>query len=181
MKRDLEEETEPSPKKVKTENGEEPENLIEKVHLTSFDLVNLSYDEKLKYASPISKPMAPRKLTKKLLKLIKKSCKKKCIITGLKNVQRSVRKSNEGIVIMASDVTPIDVISHMPVVCEEKEIPFAFVPLRIDISTAMGVKRPCVMVLVKKNEKYAELYDECFKATLALPSPAQLSSESQSS
>lgn len=177
----MEEDGKSSSKKVKTENGEDLEVIGEHeepghpTSLNHLNLVNLSYEEKLKYASPIAQPMASRKLTKKLLKLIKKSSKKKCIIAGLKNVQRSIRKSSDGIVIIASDVTPIDVISHMPVVCEEKQIPFAFVPLRYDISTAMNVKRPCVMVLVKKNEKYAELFDECFKAALALPSPSQLS------
>ncbi|KAJ8865652.1 hypothetical protein PR048_033172 [Dryococelus australis] len=32
----------------------------------------LSYEEKLKFVSPIAKPMAPRKLAKKIYKLIKK-------------------------------------------------------------------------------------------------------------
>jgi len=31
-------------------------------------------------------------------------------------------------VILAGDTNPIDVICHMPVLCEEKEIPYCYVP-----------------------------------------------------
>ena len=32
------------------------------------------------------------------------------------------------IVIVAGDTSPIDVICHMPLVCEEKDIPYCYVP-----------------------------------------------------
>ena len=33
--------------------------------------------------------------------------------------------------IFAGDISPIDVISHLPVLCEEAEIPYAYVPSRV--------------------------------------------------
>lgn len=50
---------------------------------------------------------------------------------------------------------------HLPAVCEEKSIPYVYVPFRTDISTAIGIKRPALMVLIKKHDDLAELYDEC--------------------
>ena len=66
-----------------------------------------------------------------------------------------------GIVVFAGDVTPIEIMCHLPAVCEEKSIPYVYVPFRTDISTAIGIKRPALMVLIKKHDDLAELYDEC--------------------
>lgn len=38
----------------------------------SGDVIEISYEEKLKYTNPIAKPMASKKLTKKIYKCIKK-------------------------------------------------------------------------------------------------------------
>lgn len=69
-----------------------------------------------------------------------------------------------GIVVFAGDATPIDVISHLPIYCEDKNIPYIYVPLKQDISQAMGVYRPCLAVLIKRDDEYAELFDECSEA-----------------
>merc|ERR1719153_1157775 len=81
-----------------------------------------SYEDKLKFVSVIAKPMANKKLTKKVYKLIKKGSKHKTYVrNGLKDVQSRIRKGERGIVVFAGDVTPIEVMCHMPAVCEEKK------------------------------------------------------------
>ena len=32
------------------------------------------------------------------------------------------------IIVLAGDINPIDVICHMPLVCEEKDIPYCYTP-----------------------------------------------------
>jgi len=63
-------------------------------------------------------------------------------------------------VVFAGDVTPLDVMIHMPQVCEDKGIPFIYTPSRTDLGAAMGVKRGCLMILVRKHDDYGDLYDE---------------------
>ena len=43
---------------------------------------------------------------------------------------------------------------HMPVVCEDKQIPYCYTPSRMDLGAAMGVKRGCLMILVKEHADY---------------------------
>lgn len=88
---------------------------------------------------------------------------------GLKEVQRRVRRDETGLVIFAGDVSPIDIMSHMPGVCENKNLPYCYVPSREDLGSAMGVKRSAVMVLIRKHENYADLYDECQSEIKAIP------------
>ena len=117
----------------------------------------------------IAHPLADEKLTKRLFKLIKKSAtKKNKLFRGLKNVQTKIRKGSTGLCVFAGDVTPIDIYCHLPIVCEDKDIPYCFVPSKKDIATALGAKRPCIVALVAKDEEYAELYDKCFAKLSAM-------------
>lgn len=49
---------------------------------------------------------------------------------------------------------------HLPAVCEDKGIPYAYTPSRGDLGAAMGVKRGTVALLVREHQDYKDLYDE---------------------
>ena len=151
----------------------------------------LSYEDRLKFVSIISKPMASKKLSKKvfilpgfsifesfdlicftfqLYKCIKKGMAHKTYIrNGLKDVQARIRKGESGIVVFAGDVTPIEVMCHLPAVCEEKQLPYVYTPSRQLLGSAMGVKRGSLMVLIREHEEYKDLFDECKTEIQALP------------
>lgn len=130
-------------------------------------------DEKLLYVNKISKPMASKKLTKKIHKLIKKASKErtKNVINGLKDVQTRIRKGERGITIFAGDVYPMDIVCHLPAVCEEKDIAYCYTPSRQDLGTAMGVKRGSIVLMIRENADYKELYDEVKEDLKTLPTP----------
>jgi len=129
-----------------------------------------SYDELLNHVSVIAKPMASRKLTKKVYKLLKKASSQKGFVrNGLKDVQRRIRLGERGLVIFAGDVTPIDIMCHMPGVCEEKNIPYIYTPSRIELGHALGLKRTSLMVLVREHADYQDLYNELFEELKSVP------------
>lgn len=80
----------------------------------------------------IAKPLANEKLTNKILKLIRKASKRRALYRGVKEINKvlSKKKLNKGILILAGNVTPIDVISHLPVLAEDAEIPYIFIPTK---------------------------------------------------
>ncbi|XP_067648516.1 H/ACA ribonucleoprotein complex subunit 2-like protein [Eurosta solidaginis] len=145
--------------KIKTEPIDPDTAVISTANVTVKE--EESYEDKLKYVNSISQPMASRKIAKKCYKLIKKAMKHKTYLrNGLKDVQTRLRKGETGICIFAGDVTPIDIICHLPAVCEEKGIPYTYTPSRADLGAAMGVKRGTVALLVREHQDYKELYDE---------------------
>ncbi|XP_050449641.1 H/ACA ribonucleoprotein complex subunit 2-like protein isoform X1 [Cataglyphis hispanica] len=138
----------------------------------NIDAPEISYEEKLQLVNAIAKPIAPKKLTKKIYKCIKKASKHKTYLrNGLKDVQKHLRKGETGLVVFAGDVYPIEIMCHLPVVCEDKNIPYCFTPSRLDIGTAMGVKRGSLMVLIKEHPDYKDLYDEVKNAMITLSTP----------
>jgi H/ACA ribonucleoprotein complex subunit 2 len=64
--------------------------------------------------------------------------------------------------VLAGNVTPIDVITHLPIMCEDNGIPYIFVSRKEDLGAAGGTKRPtsCILVQSNKGADHAEYYDE---------------------
>jgi len=102
------------------------------------------------------------------------------------NVQSPLvlRLSCCSLLVLAADINPIDIISHLPILSEEAQIPYAFVSSKEELGHASSTKRPtsCVMVCPnqkrktkgkegekeEKDEDYGELYDECFQEVAKL-------------
>ena len=126
------------------------------------------------YVSPIAKPLANKSLEKKVLKLIKKAAKAKCTRRGVKEVVKSIRKNEKGILVLAANIYPMDVISHIPVLCEENKIPYIFVSSKEALGEAATTKRPtsCIHVIIKddfaEKKKYDEVFDEVKKLNQSL-------------
>ncbi|CAN6477513.1 unnamed protein product [Victoria cruziana] len=78
--------------------------------------------------SPIADPLAGKKLCKRLLKLVRRASESKCLKRGVKEVVKSIRRGNKGICVIAGNISPIDVITHLPILCEEADIPYIYVP-----------------------------------------------------
>ncbi|KAB5548829.1 hypothetical protein PHYPO_G00060140 [Pangasianodon hypophthalmus] len=130
-----------------------------------------SYQELLANINPIANPLASRKLSKKLYKCVKKAAKHKQIRRGVKEVQKFINKGEKGIVVLAGDTLPIEVYCHLPVMCEDKNLPYAYIPSKVDLGSSAGSKRPTCVIMIKPHEEYKEAYDECLEEVSALPKP----------
>lgn len=126
----------------------------------------LSWEDKVKYLSPIACPLASKKLTKKIYKMINKAKANNSLRKGIKEVQKCLRKGEKGIMVLAGDVSPIDIITHIPIVCEEVDIPYCYTPSKSDLGEAYGSKRQSCMVLIKKHSAYENDFNEV-KAKIA--------------
>ncbi|XP_029502375.1 H/ACA ribonucleoprotein complex subunit 2-like protein [Oncorhynchus nerka] len=130
-----------------------------------------SYQELIANINPIANPLATKKLSKKLYKCVKKASKLKQIRRGVKEVQKFINKGEIGIVVLAGDTLPIDVYCHLPVMCEDRSLPYAYIPSKVDLGSSAGSKRPTCVIMIKSHEDYKEAYDECFEEVSALPKP----------
>lgn len=136
---------------------------------TAAQETEVDYD-RLLYRCPIAQPISSDKpkLTKKLYSLIKAAVtadKKRGIVKGIKDVTKAVRKGKgEGIVVLGADVSPYDVVSHFPVVLEEKKIPYVWVPSRQDLGAATNCKKATSVVLLKANASNQASFDKCVTA-----------------
>mmetsp|Transcript_6742 Transcript_6742/g.13232 ORF Transcript_6742/g.13232 Transcript_6742/m.13232 type:complete len:142 (-) Transcript_6742:131-556(-) len=131
----------------------------------------LSEKERVKLGiSKIAVPLADEKFTKKCYKLVKKAVAAKHSRRGIKEVVKALRKKESGVVIIAGNVTPIDVITHVPILCEETDVPYIYVPSKADLGMAGASKRPtsCMFVLTPKDgADYEDLFKKVRKMIVA--------------
>ena len=125
-----------------------------------------TYEERCEAVNVIAHPLASKKSTKKAHKLVKKAASVKHIRRGVKEVVKGLRKGETGLAVLAGDIYPLDVISHLPILLEEKNIPYVFVPSKQDLGAAASTKRPTSCVLIrtpKKDFDGQDLYDALVK------------------
>eukprot|EP00122_Pirum_gemmata_P013582 Pgem_evm1s12650 len=75
------------------------------------------------------------------------------------------------VVLISGDIYPIDVISHLPVLCEDSDIPYCFVPSKEQLGAAGSTKRPTSCVMIKSHDNdndYNDEYKKTFKEVKAL-------------
>ncbi|KAJ5091483.1 hypothetical protein NUU61_006353 [Penicillium alfredii] len=108
---------------------------------------------------PFASPLIEDKQAKKVLKSVKKAAVNKSLKRGVKEVVKALRKSAippanaaistpSAVVILAADISPMDVISHIPVLCEDHGIPYVFVHSRAELGASAATKRPTSVVMV---------------------------------
>eukprot|EP01069_Polyplicarium_translucidae_P004568 Polyplicarium_translucidae@DN2606_c0_g1_i4.p1 len=108
------------------------------------------------YESPLAQPRVRRKALKRCLKLLRKVTKsadgqkRRTLKRGVVEVTKTIRKEGGGggLVFMASDVFPVDIISHLPAFCESKDLPYAFVGPKALLGEACGSVRPASVVML---------------------------------
>ena len=73
--------------------------------------------------------------------------------------------------VIAADISPIDVLSHLPILCEDKGVPYIYVKSRAEIGEACKTKRPtsCVLISTPKKDsaKVKESFDRCLELVSA--------------
>ncbi|CAO2655349.1 Nn.00g104130.m01.CDS01 [Neocucurbitaria sp. VM-36] len=115
---------------------------------------------------PFAFPLADNdKEVKKILKTVKKSAKTKTLRRGVKEVVKALRKSAASapsssdisnptaVVVIAADISPMDVISHIPVLCEDHNVPYIYIKSRAQLGEASATKRPTSVVMIAKERQ----------------------------
>merc|ERR1712070_452539 len=110
-------------------------------------------DEKEIAVQPFCEPLAEAKLSKKLFKCIKKATKTKQVLRGVKEVVKAVRKGQKGVCVIAGNISPMDVISHLPILCEDNDVPYIYVRSKEDLGAAGLTKRPTSCMLLAPGIK----------------------------
>jgi len=90
---------------------------------------------------------------------VKKSAKEKKVKRGVKECIKAIRKKQKGIMVIAGNISPIDVVTPIPVLCEDNDIPYVFVSSKEALGQAGSTKRPtsCMLIMKGGDEDYQEV------------------------
>ena len=72
---------------------------------------------------------------------------------GANEATKQVERGQAKLVVMAEDVTPEEILAHMPILCEEKNIPYSYVSSKEELGSAAGLNVPTAAVAIVKPGK----------------------------
>ncbi|MEM2220012.1 MAG: ribosomal L7Ae/L30e/S12e/Gadd45 family protein, partial [Candidatus Korarchaeum sp.] len=59
---------------------------------------------------------------------------------GVNETTKAVERGEALFVVIAEDVNPPEIVAHLPLLCEDKGIPYAYVPSKGDLGKAAGLE-----------------------------------------
>ena len=58
---------------------------------------------------------------------------------GTNETTKAVERGQARLVVIAEDVDPPEIVAHLPILCEERKIPYVYVPSKVKLGSAAGI------------------------------------------
>ena len=97
-------------------------------------------------------PLADQALTTEVLDLIQSATHFRQIRKGANEATKSLNRGIAEIVVCAADTSPLAILMHLPLLCEDKNVPYVYVPSKMALGRACGVSRPVIAASITSNE-----------------------------
>lgn len=82
---------------------------------------------------------APKELIDKAYQAFGIASESGKIRKGTNETTKAVERKQALLVAIADDVQPAEVVAHLPILCDEKDIPYVFVPRKEELGKASGL------------------------------------------
>ncbi|MEA2054564.1 MAG: 50S ribosomal protein L7Ae [Candidatus Thermoplasmatota archaeon] len=105
----------------------------------------------------------PEELTSKVYEAVEKARDTGKIRKGTNEVTKQAERKQAKLVVMATDVSPEEILAHIPFLCEEKEVPYAYVPSKDDLGRAAGLKVPTAAIAIIDEGEGKSIVDDVAK------------------
>jgi len=79
---------------------------------------------------------------------------------GTNETTKAIERTQAKLVIIAEDVEPPEVVAHLPLLCEERKIPYTFVPSKEKLGNAVGIDVPAASACIVKEGEATGLIKE---------------------
>ena len=102
--------------------------------------------------NPKAHPLADNEFAQKLLDLTQQALNYNQLRKGANEATKTLNRGLSELIILAADTEPIEIILHLPLLCEDKNVPYVFVKSKAALGRACGVTRPVIAVSITSNE-----------------------------
>jgi len=91
-----------------------------------------------------------KEVADKIVEAIRLAKQSGAVRKGANEVTKSIERGLATFVVIAEDVEPEEVVMHIPTLCEQKKIPYAYVPTKEVLGKAVGLNVPCTSIAIEK-------------------------------
>ncbi|MEM0001305.1 MAG: 50S ribosomal protein L7Ae [Desulfurococcaceae archaeon] len=106
----------------------------------------------------------PQELAEKTYDAVKKARESGGKIKkGTNETTKAVERGLAKLVVIATDVDPPEIVAHLPILCDEKKIPYTYVPSKKKLGEAAGIEVSAASVAIIDAGGAKDLVDEIIK------------------
>ena len=102
----------------------------------------------------------PTELADKALQLVQIASETEKIRVGTNEVTKSSERAEAKLVVMAEDVDPVEILVHIPMLCEEKRIPYIYVPKKQRLGQSAGLTKSAASIAIVEPGDAKALLEE---------------------
>ncbi|EJD50895.1 L30e-like protein [Auricularia subglabra TFB-10046 SS5] len=103
-------------------------------------------------SNPKATPLADARLTNQILDLVQQAGNYKQLKKGANEATKTLNRGIAEFIILTADTEPIEILLHLPLLCEDKNVPYVFIPSKTALGRACGVSRPVISASITTNE-----------------------------
>ena len=92
----------------------------------------------------------PDEVKKEVLSIVSTAAQTGRIRRGVNEVTKSIERKSAQLVVIAEDVSPEEIVIHIPALCKEKSIPYVFVKSKEELGKNAGIERPASSVAIEE-------------------------------
>merc|ERR1712146_435402 len=101
--------------------------------------------------NPKAYPLAGPDLTLTILDLVTQASHYKQLKKGANEATKTLNRGISEFIVMAAVAEPIEILLHLPLLCEDKNVPYVFVPSKAALGRACGVSRSVISASITSN------------------------------
>ncbi|MBA7512436.1 hypothetical protein ES705_04441 [subsurface metagenome] len=105
-------------------------------------------EEKAKSMSAYVKFEVPEELQSKSLEALDLARTTGSVKKGTNETTKTIERGMAKLVLIGEDVTPVEIVMHIPPLCEEKGTPYLYVKSQKDLGAACGINKGCASAAV---------------------------------
>ena len=123
----------------------------------------------MQIVNPKAYPLADKDLSVQILDLIELAVNYKQVKKGANESTKSLNRGISELIIVAADADPIEIVLHLPLLCEDKNTPYVFIRSKQALGKACGLSRPVIAcslttgINIKLNEQIKKIRDKIEK------------------
>eukprot|EP01025_Chloroclados_australasicus_P023893 TRINITY_DN2407_c0_g1_i1.p4 TRINITY_DN2407_c0_g1~~TRINITY_DN2407_c0_g1_i1.p4 ORF type:complete len:128 (-),score=18.58 TRINITY_DN2407_c0_g1_i1:180-563(-) len=102
--------------------------------------------------NPKAFPLAGADLANTIHDIVQQATSHKQLRKGANEATKTLNRGHSEFIVLAADTEPIEIVLHLPLLCEDKNVPYVFVPSKAALGRACGVARPVVACSVTSND-----------------------------
>ncbi len=87
---------------------------------------------------------------------------------GANEVTKYAERAQAALVVISEDVEPEEIVAHLPILCEERGIPYIYVPSKLELGKACGLSVNASTACIVTPGKAKELVEEIAEKVSAL-------------